>query len=290
LPVEDMSRPMKNGHIRNQDFYDRLFEFSRKNNFLYHPMVAASNVSKWCENLDWWEMMCKKYDRPYPSGVMMLEVRNNEWTQENLEDLKKYYKHEVDWVWNQCDQDPNKFVKQIFNVGPESVSSDELGYINISLPPANNQSACTISTCLFIRTGDLAIVPCHRTSYEQFIYGFLVPDEKKMLTFKANNTPFAVKAILSNHKMTMHGCDTCDYNGLCMRQCLGAQYEATNDPMFVDRNTCDLMFTKYDYLIQLYEEMGIMDCLRNVPTTEPYYAIAALIVEFTNKIKEGWKC
>ena len=34
-----------------------------------------------------------------------------------------------------------------------------------------NLKECTISYTLMIRAGDLSIVPCHRTSYQKFIYG-----------------------------------------------------------------------------------------------------------------------
>ena len=40
---------------------------------------------------------------------------------------------------------------------------------------------CTINRALIVRMGDLAIVPCHRTSYDQFLLGhFNVENDVKI--------------------------------------------------------------------------------------------------------------
>ena len=54
-PIEEQARPLNSGKVKDDDFYERLFTFAKHNNFLFHPMVAASDVNKWIENYQWWE-------------------------------------------------------------------------------------------------------------------------------------------------------------------------------------------------------------------------------------------
>ena len=54
-------------------------------------MVGACNISKWVENYDWWLDQYKKYfpdDEDFQPS--MLEVRNDDWTEENIQDYLKF--------------------------------------------------------------------------------------------------------------------------------------------------------------------------------------------------------
>ena len=50
----------------------------------FHPMVSAENVQYWKENFDWWDQQCREYGYDAFRDVMMLEVRNDGWTEENI--------------------------------------------------------------------------------------------------------------------------------------------------------------------------------------------------------------
>ena len=46
---------------------------------------------------------------------------------------------------------------------------------------------CTINRALIVRMGDLAIVPCHRTSYDQFLLGHFNVENEKIIGVTAKN-------------------------------------------------------------------------------------------------------
>ena len=46
---------------------------------------------------------------------------------------------------------------------------------------------CTINRALIVRMGDLAIVPCHRTSYDQFLLGYFNVENEKIVGVTAKN-------------------------------------------------------------------------------------------------------
>jgi len=73
------SRPYKGmqKEIRDDAYYDRVFKFAKKFNFGFHPMIHASNIRNWKDNIDWYLDMFKKYDIP-PYALYLLEVRNND--------------------------------------------------------------------------------------------------------------------------------------------------------------------------------------------------------------------
>ena len=74
----------------SDELYDEIFSLiARHPEFGCHPMVGACNISKWVENYDWWLDQYKKYfpnDEDFQPS--MLEVRNDDWTKENIQDYK----------------------------------------------------------------------------------------------------------------------------------------------------------------------------------------------------------
>ena len=96
--IEEKERPLNNGEIKTDDFYESLFMFAKHNNFGFHPMLSANSAKYWIENYKWWKKMLHKYDMTL-SQMMLLEVRSDTWTEENIKDyqkfLDKFYFHEV---------------------------------------------------------------------------------------------------------------------------------------------------------------------------------------------------
>lgn len=83
-PVEEMMRPLNSNIVKTEEFYERLFLFAKHNTFYFHPMIAAESISLWKENVKWWQQMCEKYDMDFEEWTMLLEVRNPNWTEENI--------------------------------------------------------------------------------------------------------------------------------------------------------------------------------------------------------------
>lgn len=283
LLLEDISRPMKaTSKVRDQAFYDRVFTFAKKNGFLFHPMVAAVNIEQWPDNYDWFVSMFRKYDIPFPGGLMMLEVRNPDWTPAKLVCLDTYYQHQINHIWDEVNHDYDEFLRVAFGIGAD----DGSGYSNIAIIQNKTQSPCTVSMAFTVRIGDLMVVPCHRTAYPQFSYGKFNED----MTISAINTQVAIKLLYSNHKTSIHGCDVCAYRNVCMRQCFGEQYEATEEIFMPDSAVCSLFHAKFNSLINKYTEMGLLQYMSTIePTDTRYIMIQRILVEVDriNEIRNG---
>ncbi len=286
--LEDISRPMREqGILRDSAFYERVFSFAGTNNFYFHPMVAASNIDKWIENLKWFEAMCNKHKVPFPRGVMMLEVRNSDWTDEALAHLIKYYDYQLETLFNKCDGSSEKFSRTL--LGGNDVDAENMlsGYVNFTLPFARPQPACSIAELLSVRMGDLTIVPCHRLAYPQFNYGRFRVENDVITGIEALNTQMACKVLLSNQLNSNHGCDACKYNTFCMRGCMGEQYEETKEPFMPDPNVCKMMHAKYDFLMEVYNSYGVIDFIENLPPTDPLYFFANEILCAIKSVKSA---
>jgi hypothetical protein len=92
-------------------------------------MISAENIDVWCENIDWWYDMYKKFDLAAPNGYYqpyMLEVRNGNWTPETIELHNKFLEHFMKKRFELCDSDKTKFVHHLL------IGTDEDG--NLPFP------------------------------------------------------------------------------------------------------------------------------------------------------------
>ena len=48
--IENYSRPLQNGNVKTEQFYEDLFIFAKHNKYAFHPMVSSYNVKHWIEN------------------------------------------------------------------------------------------------------------------------------------------------------------------------------------------------------------------------------------------------
>jgi len=281
LALEDITRPITDG-IRDGEFYHRLFSFMRKHDFMFHPMVSADNVHLWISNYDWFESMCIAYDYSFPRSVMMLEVRNDDWNDDSLEHLKDYYRHQIARMWELSNNDMAAFCSMLLGIGDSD--RDSGGYSNVALPLARNQAACSIPLTLTVRVGDLSIIPCHRLGYDQYHYGRFTQVDNSISFVEANNPQMMIKCVFSNILLSHHGCDVCAYSGFCMRACFGQQYESGGDPFMPSEKVCKLMQTKFNYLIDTYQEFGVIDYLVNLDPTDASYIYSRQILENIGRI------
>lgn len=254
-PIENISRPLNSGGQKQDSFYEDLFIWAKENGFLFHPMVAASNVKYWIANYEWWLQKCFDYDLDIENAVMMLEVRNDDWTRESINDYFKFLDFGIEqYIVNRCNNNPSLFLDAVYKgILP---GADNNFYISCYTPwlltRSYNYPACTISNTLTIRLGDLAICPCHRTAYDKFLYGKFIVENDKIINIKGNNSYFPMRALLLNEKLCGLGCDTCYANTFCLRGCYGSQYEATKDPFTPIESVCKFFKGKYLHLALKY--------------------------------------
>ena len=267
--LEDKWRP-RNGKYDlslsyDDDYYDTIFRFQSKYRFGLHPMVYSKNCDKWCENFDWFmEMINKFYDIPYEP--MMLEVRDDNWSKEDIDNYIKFLDHVITWkLENVFHWDIPGFSQYIANIRSYKRFSNS----NIALYVHNWKLDCTVQKTLFIRLGDLAIVPCHRTCYPENIYGY-IKFSGSTYDVEAKNVSLMSKVYMSIPNTDYPVCKDCVYNILCPKGCLGAQYESNKD-LFKPCNTvCDMYKAKIDFLVEKYTELGVFDCLSEFPETKDY--------------------
>lgn len=253
---------------RDQEYYEKIFKFCAKNRFLFHPMVAAKSCKYWVENFDWYMEMIKKHYGSY-LNLMMLEVRDDDWEDEDIEYHHILLKHIIDFKLEKWfGGDINKFARYVAKIDDNAKKESN----NIGLFMQGGRLTCAIQNTLCIRLADLAILPCHRTSYEQNIYGKLELNGAEMKVH-AQNIELAIKVYSMNPNYSMPKCDTCDYKYLCMKGCLGSQYETNTDMFMPCKSVCKMEKAKIDFLIDTYEKMGVWDALRDEPKASRLLAV-----------------
>lgn len=292
--IEDKMRPRNDTSVKDDDFYERAFLFAKHNGFSFHPMVAAKSVKYWIANYKWWQEECKKYGLNV-RDIMMLEVRNDDWDEKSISDYNSFMNFLLEDLYKDCGENPEWTAKALFNF-PASrfekvVSLENSSYVPFGLPIGANYPGCTISTHLDIRLGDLAIIPCHRTSHKKNIYGFFELNEKHQIVgIKANNPYLAARILLGNNIVCSPKCDICLYNQACLKGCFGAQMEHNKDPFMPIPCVCDFFKAKLDNILNWYESHGIIDYLKEVASSENAQTpIGQKVIEFYELVKNGSK-
>ena len=271
--IDNYGRPRNQKELIYTDrFYELLFSFAKHNTFYFHPMVSASTIHLWHDNLKWWKEMTKKYKMRFDIWVMMLEVRNNDWTDETI---KKYCDFIIelaeDFLKTECHNNLQMFGNILGNIRL-SGDLDNLPLLNGYYPWAfgtvDSFMGCNIGSYLVIRVGDLAICPCHRSAYDKYLYGFFNVENDKITGITARNPQMAIKILMGHVCTTSPKCDICLYNDICLRGCIGSQIETMHDPFIPIPSVCAFFKAKYSTIIKWYKEKGIIDYWKTINPTE----------------------
>lgn len=240
---------------RDDEYYHNLFYFIKKNKFGLHPMVASKGIENWIDNYKWFMKMCEKYELRPP---MMLEVRDDNWRDEDISNLIKLLDYEIDYEFeNIHNSDIKGFMKRVF-IKPKNE------YDNISLLYRGNHNtiSCMIQNALYIRMGDLAIVPCHRLSYDSFNYGKIV-FKNNSPQIEPGNIPMMLQIYSMNASLSPK-CENCEIRNFCIKGCLGSQYEISSEPFIPNETVCKMYKNKIRFLLHKYHKMGIIEEFLNI--------------------------
>lgn len=253
-----------------QEDYDTIFEFCKEMYTGFHPMVAACNVKNWCQNYDWWREMYKKFefDDCGQFQPMMLEVRNDDWTDEAIEDYTKFLEHLMKWRFELCNNSKEELAKHFFGPhgGKDSVLPRFEDYDPLYIPFENEKGrmdegiSCSMTQRVHFDCSALNLVCCHRLAYRQFVGAHFITNEEgtEIVDFKEHNINFYIA--IKNHKAENFPiCASCDLNDICIHGCLGAQYESSAEALFPCKTVCKLFHAKYHKVVELYKEYGIID-------------------------------
>lgn len=293
--VDNDIRPNVNPKITHTDeFYDMAFSFSKRNGFGFHPMVAAASIDLWPENYKWWKSMLKKYNMTL-GEVMMLEVRNDDWTDEKIESFLRFEEVLIQDLLARNDNDPIKAGIFAFGVNQtyldktlEPIEDHEMSaYAPYHLSETDEFLGCTLQNTLTIRLGDLAICPCHRTAYNKNLYGWFVVEDGQITDIKANNPQQAIRNFFVNNHVGTLGCDACPYNKYCMGGCPGQQMEKFSDPYHLDPSVCKFLKAKVKFLIKRYHDLGFLDWLKeNITPYHVYYPNVQNLLKLYENVME----
>lgn len=255
--IEDKFRPFNDPNKKHtEEFYTKLFLFAKKYPSTgFHPMISSKSCKYWIENYKWFEENFKTYFNK-EIEPMMLEVRNPDWTLEDIEEYKKFLSF---LIYNQKEKSTSlkDFAERIFRYGKHATYT----YYPYSLSPAKPRTSCGLQTSLHLRLGDLAIVPCHRLSYNNLILGYFLVKDNRIYDIQAKNSELFLYLETLTPKMNHLKCDNCKYNSVCLKGCLGAQYEYTKQLNYPCENVCNLFKEKIDFLIDIYKKEGLLEQL-----------------------------
>lgn len=236
--------------VRDDDYYERLFQFCIKHHYGFHPMVYSADIELWKKNFFWFQEMFRKYGMLH-KRIFLLEVRNFEWNKEQVKDFYNFVKFLYRWVFeNHCGGDGGRFMQVLKNRDTINMLYSPLG-INTS-----TGIHCGIQRTLYIRLGDLHIVPCHRTSYRGLEYGKFLVRQGKIDSIEAINPELATQIYSVDHR-SFPFCVTCPINMMCNFSCLGANLETTGDLFTPVPSVCRLQHARIAGVIHGLQELGL---------------------------------
>lgn len=247
----ESNRPFKNGkEIRDDDYYDKAFQFCKKWGTGFHPMVYSEHIADWKQNWIWFQKNFQKHQLSW-KNIYLLEVRNVEWTEEQIKDFGEFVEFLIHWTYQYpCGGDADAFLEFLFDGG--------FNMLRNPLTTIGRGIGCSIQSALVLRLGDMSLVPCHRTSYSPMNFGRLKVEDDKIVGVEAKNVDL-MTAIYSFDASTQPYCEQCLLKSTCSFGCLGSQLEVTGELFTPVPTVCQLQYVKVSSMIKAYRELGILD-------------------------------
>lgn len=253
--LDNDTRAMRDGTPYTDEFYDRMFKFGAANNFSFHPMVGPKGIERWIDNFDWYiDNIMKYYHIPEQEAffhIYLLEVRNPDWTEEEFKHLRKFVDHLVERSFNAYDRDPRRYYE-------EFVSTKNFNFFSGLTSIISRGLGCSIQQCFAVRTGDLALVPCHRSSYKGYNAGYLEIDDEGNMDIRLEN-PNTYMFINSYDCKNITRCEHCPIRYICSLECIGCNFEVNHDFFTPVESVCQLEYVKNYEIAKKFEEIGILD-------------------------------
>lgn len=252
----------------NQEYFDVIFKFCKKYGYGFHPMIAPENIDTWCENYDWWMEMYEKHDLTYPGGLFqpyMLEVRNNNWTEEKIAYHNTFLDHVMEWRYKLNGYNKEKLARALLIGDGENDSTfkpkgcDPIDLVSPIEDSRFENLSCSAQDLIHFNCNNLSICFCHRVTYPQFVPIYFITNKEKthIIDYKVQN----VGAYLTLQTMRRNNfpvCSQCKYKTICKQGCLGSQFEDSGEIMMPIPSLCHFFKTKYDYLVDLYHKYDII--------------------------------
>ena len=235
---------------RDDAYYDRCFAFAKKWHCGFHPMVYSDDIEHWEKNFLWFQGKYEQFGLRW-QNLYLLEVRNVEWSVEQVREYCRFLEFLIKWAYEKCDRDFAKFKYFLFAQKGFNILHSPLSTIGRGI-------GCSIQSTLVVRSGDLAIVPCHRTSYPHLVFGkFRVEDDRIVGVDVRNPELWIAVASLTTRQFPY--CATCVISQLCPSGCMGSQLEVTGDMFTPIPTVCRLYHAKMRTMIEVFKELGVYE-------------------------------
>ena len=253
-----------------QAYYDRIIQVCKKWDWGFHPMVSAHGIEHWQENFDWWMKTLLENNFNPHAAIMFLEVRNDDWTNDKIIHYLKYLNHSIEYMLDFFSTTVPKeevlFMYQKWS--HHQLKTDySTNYTPLALGAEQYYPGCTIHRSIVVRLGDLAIVPCHRTSYDEFVGGHYKVENDKIVGVEAKNIQIMNQVWLNNMQGSPK-CGGCDYMAYCLKGCFGSQFESTGDLFYPCETVCNLYKARAIFLYHKYTKLGILEENEDKPFKE----------------------
>ena len=239
--------------LYSDEYYDRLFRFSKKHGFGFHPMLYFDGIDKWKDNFDWFQSMFAKYDIPW-HNIYLLQVRNDGWTPETNRSLYDFIDYITQFAYKKCGKDAEHFV--------EFLGQSQHGFNILSEPFAQHDRGigCGLQNSFGIRLPDLAHFPCHRTMYPDLKIGGLAPDGDGFLRYQTEDAELGL-TVYGFSTRTQPLCIKCPINRVCIGGCLGSQFEINKDLFSPIHSVCQNSFWLAKAVVDALDRIGALDMM-----------------------------
>lgn len=273
----EANRPLRSGkELRDDAFYDKCFAFAKKWGSGFHPMIYSELIEQWPKNWLWFQRNFKKHNLPW-QNIYLLEVKNNEWTSKQIIKFGEFIEFLIDWSFNVIfRKDKTAFVHFLYRRG--------FNVLGAPLMVIGRGLGCSIQAAMTVRIGDLAWVPCHRTSYPPFLLAHFKVENNQIVGLESYN-PELLIGIYSHNRRNQPWCYRCLLKDLCTGGCLGSQLETHGDLFAPIPTVCELEHVKMAAMVRSYQRLGIFDMILNTINNEKRFALEK-IAEFINKPKK----
>ncbi len=244
------NRPLLDGRKRDDEYYHKLFTFAAERGIGFHPMVYSKGIEKWKDNFLWF---MENYDRYGLDKRLfyLLEVRNAEWNEKQTLELGKFVEFLVYWAWDFCGKDADRFVDFIFKDSGFNILSSLFSGTNRGI-------SCSIQSSFAVTLGNLSFPACHRTAYGSLLGGRFVVEKDEIVGIKAENASTYIN-IKSFDAVTQPYCETCYIKHLCVKGCLGSQFETTGNPFIPIPSVCRLEHVKTVSILRALKRLRVLD-------------------------------
>lgn len=255
--LDKLTRPLKGktGFEYNDEFYKRMFLFSRKHGTGFHPMVGAVGIECWKDNFDWYVENITKYitgtDIKSLDKIYLLEVRNPDWSNRQIKGLQDFLRYVILRSYEIYAFDKNMYVKHfLFGKG--------LNFLGSFFSTVGRGIGCSEQQGFCLRAGDLSVVPCHRTSYAGYEGGRFVVEEGEVTGIEAINPEnFILYKTFDSDSGPV--CSDCLINTICDKYCMGANFEVNKDFYIPVPSVCRMQFAKVEEIIRVFDEIKVLD-------------------------------